>query len=268
MSWRAKILALTLATTTACHSISSPQNSVEEQEKTQGVAEVPAFLLDSSKYDSIECAEDDRYSCVGALVTETGNIIGSGVLIHPKAILTAQHCIVMPDEIPQYFMTHNGQFIKIKKIILAANYNPGLPANDLAICILEEDCVEPPAEILRQFYELTPGEELTTVGWSLGYKKVSQPGIMTYYGSLLEDFGKIMRMLALRGSVYYGDSGGAVFEDGGKLAGIINFFMKDQTTGQIIDNGAARLDFYYEWIDAALKSENLCDWPWYTYSDK
>jgi hypothetical protein len=268
MSWRAKILALTLATTTACHSLSSSQNSVEEQEKTQGVAEFPAFLLDSSKYDSIEYAEDDRYSCVGALVADKGNIIGSAVLIHPRVILTAQHCIVMPEKIPPYFLTQSGQLIRIKKIILKENYDPCLVQNDLAICILEEDCVEPPAEILRQFYELTPGEDLITVGWSLGYKKVSQPGVMTYYGSLLEDFGKIMRMLALRGSVYYGDSGGAVFEDGGKLAGIINFFMKDQTTGQIIDNGAARLDFYYDWIDAALKSEQLSDWPWYTYSDK
>lgn len=269
MSMRASILALILATCSACNSISCPQKSEEpEQEKTQGVAEVPAFLLDSSKYDSIEYAEDDRYSCVGALVNGKADILGSAVLIHPRVILTAQHCIVMPKEKPQYFLTQNGQLIRITKAILLDGYDVNSIKNDLALCILEEDCAEPPAEILRHFYELNPGEELVTVGWSLGYKKVSHPGIVSYYGSLIEDYGRIMRMLAIRGSVYYGDSGGAVFEDGGKLAGIINFFQKDKLTNQIIDNGAARLDFYYEWIDKVIKEEDLCDWPWYTYSDK
>lgn len=262
MSWRAQILALILATTTACHSLSSSQNSVEEQETTHGVAGVPAFLLDSSKYDSIEYAEDDRYSCVGALVTGKAEITGSAVLIHPKAILTAQHCFALPEQKPEYFLTQNGQLIKIAKVILKDGYDPLGIQNDLAICILDEDCVEPPTQIMQDLKDLVPGENLTTVGWSLGQKKVSEPGVVKYYGSLLEDYGKIMRMLAIHGSVFFGDSGGAVFEDTGKLAGIINFFSADPISGQIIDNGAARLDFNYKWIDLIMSHE-VCDWPWF-----
>jgi hypothetical protein len=85
---------------------------------------------------------------------------------------------------------------------------------------------------------------------------------MRYYGSLIEDNGQVMRMLALNGSVYYGDSGGGIFEDSGKLAGIISFFGMDPETGHVIDNGAMKVCYYYPWIDNIMK-ERFCDWPWY-----
>ncbi len=34
---------------------------------------------------------------------------------------------------------------------------------------------------------LARGEPLITVGWSLGFKKISRAGVMHYYGSLIED---------------------------------------------------------------------------------
>jgi hypothetical protein len=262
MSWRTSILALILATSTACNSLSSHNNQVETQEQKPEVAGVPAFLLDSSKYDSIEYAEDDRYSGVGALYSGDGKFVGSAVLIHPKAILTAQHCFSMAENPPKYFITHNGQLLEIQTVYLKDGYNDCDFKDDLALCLLKEECFEPPFEIMQNFYELTPGENLITVGWSLGYKKVSEPGVMKYYGSLLEDYGKVMRMLARHGSVYFGDSGGAVFEDGGKLVGIIGFFNMDPQTGQIVDNGAARLDFHYKWIDIIMRG-HFTDWPWY-----
>jgi hypothetical protein len=134
--------------------------------------------------------------------------------------------------------------------------------NDIVLCILEEDCYEPPAELSKITWDLIPGEELITVGWSLGYKKVSEKGVMRYYGSLIEDNGQVMRMLALNGSVYYGDSGGGIFEDSGKLAGIISFFGVDPSSGNVIDNGGIKVCYYYEWIDNIMK-ERFCDWPWY-----
>jgi hypothetical protein len=264
MSMRASILVLILATCSACNSISCPPKSEEpEQNKTQEVAGVPSFLLDSSKYDSIEADEDDRYSCVGALVGPGANIIGSAVLIHPRAILTAHHCFDDPNYYPNYFWTKNGQLIKIKKVILAEPYSITAQLNDIALCILEEDCFEPPTNLIRYPFELARGEPLITVGWSLGFKKISRSGVMHYYGSLIEDHGQVMRMLATKGSIYFGDSGGAVFEDGGKLAGIIDFMSMDHETNQIIDNGAARIDYFYDWIDSSMKEE-VCDWPWFS----
>ena len=263
MSMRALILALCLATSTACNSISCPQKFDEaEQNKTLGVAGVPSFLLDSSKYDSIEHDEDDRYSCVGALVTQHVNIIGSAVLIHPRAILSARHCFSDPDNFPGYFWTHSGQLVRIIKVITKEPYYTGMLINDIVICILDTDCVEPPTNLIKTTFELVPGESLITVGWSLGYKKVSKKGVMSYYGSLIEDNGQIMRMLANKGSIYFGDSGGAVFEDNGKLAGIIDFMSIDPETQSVIDNGAAKIDYYYPWIDTIMKQE-VCGWPWF-----
>ena len=265
MLLRAAILAFVMATSTACNSLSSPPKQVESEqvpEQTQGVAEVPAFLLDSSKYDSIGLAEDDRYSCVGAIVTQSGDVIGSAVLIHKNAILSAQHCFALSEDPPKYFWTHGGQFLRLGKIHKASPYAPGFPMNDIVLCILDGDCYEPPAELSKRTWDLIPGEELVSVGWSLGYKKVSERGVMRYYGSLIEDGGQVMRMLALNGSVYYGDSGGGIFEDSGKLAGIISFFGVDPNSGSVIDNGAMKVCHYYEWIDNIMKSK-FCDWPWY-----
>jgi hypothetical protein len=135
--------------------------------------------------------------------------------------------------------------------------------NDIVICILDTDCIEPPTNLIKTTFELVPGESLITVGWSLGYKKVSEKGVMSYYGSLIEDNGQIMRMLANKGSIYFGDSGGGVFEDNGKLAGIIDFMSIDPETQSVVDNGAAKIDYYYPWIDIVMKQE-VCDWPWFS----
>jgi hypothetical protein len=263
VSLRKLILALILATSAACNQISSlPTDSAPPDAPTQnaGVPGTPSFLLDSSKYDSIENSDQDRYSCVGALVTARGDIIGSAVLIHPKAILTAQHCFTQEEIVPKYYITENGQVIEIEKVIKKPKYSETLLVNDICICILKEKCWDAPAELCQYPWQLFPQEELITAGWSLGYKKVSKTGIMRYYGSLVEDNGSILRMLALHGSVYYGDSGGAVFDERGRLAGIINFFRS--TPEGLLDNGAARVDYHYRWIEEIMVCE-VDDWPWY-----
>lgn len=259
MSARALILSLLLATSTACNSISCPPET-KQQEEEQILEEPetigPSFLLDPEKYDMIETGENDRYGCVGALMNANGDIACSAVLINSKAILTSQHCFG-EDLSHLFFMTQNGKAHLIKDVFFPNKINPGLPFNDLALCILEAECEETPAKLVQGPFELRPGEELTTVGWSLGIKKVSQPGVVKYYGSLIEEGGQVMRMLATKGSVFYGDSGGAVFEDGGLLAGIICFFGMDAETGVIVDNGAVRLDYFKKWIDETLKENCL-----------
>ena len=253
MSARALILSLLLATSYACTEISCPPAVTESpQTNIEIESDGLSFLTDPLLYDSIEIHEDDRYGSVGAILDENANIFCSGVLIHKRVILTSQHCM-FENACNKMFMTQNGQILSITEVIGAPRYNPGLPFNDLAICILEADCIETPAKLAHNPFELLPGEELTTVGWSLGKKKVSQPKVVKYYGSLIEEGGQVMRMLATKGSVFYGDSGGAVFEDNGLLAGIICFFGLDKETGVIIDNGAIRVDYYKNWIDQVLK---------------
>lgn len=246
----------------ACTSISSPQKSDEVQVPPAAHAIVPGFLTDDSKYASVENTDDDRFAAVGALVTSEIKILGSAVLIHPRAILTAAHCFSLSENQPKYFLTQSGQLVPITKVFLhPAYWNMGIE-NDIAICILDTSCYEPPVELMREPSELRVNEGLVTVGWSLGYKKISKLNVMKYYGSLIEDHGCIMRMLATNGSVFFGDSGGAVFEDHGKLCGIIGFFQIDPDAKCITDNGAARVDYHYKWIDEKLCLE-FSDWPWF-----
>jgi transcription elongation factor Elf1 len=37
----------------------------------------------------------------------------------------------------------------------------------------------------------------------------------------------------------------------------------DPETQSVVDNGAAKIDYYYTWIDTVMKHE-VCDWPWFS----
>ena len=71
-----------------------------------------------------------------------------------------------------------------------------------------------------------------------------------YYGTVLEDPSH-MKFLPLESTVWFGDSGGAVFEDGGKLAGIISSFVIHK--GHLLENSATHVILYKEWIDNTIK---------------
>ena len=62
-----------------------------------------------------------------------------------------------------------------------------------------------------------------------------------------------MRFLPIEGHIWFGDSGGAVFEDGGKLAGIISAMIV--MNGTIVDHTAARVDLYADWIKSVMQEE-------------
>ena len=256
---RAAILALTmLLGLNACKGLPTTSGSEIPEVESHKI-----FLTDPSKYAAVRTLDGDRYSAVGALMTPDASVLGSAVLVHPKAILTAAHCFGDPTRRPLWFYTQSGQIVMIERVIIHPAYYASGVENDIAICILADKCYEPPVELMKRSSDLSMNEPLTTVGWSLGYKKVSQPNIMRYYGSLVEDHGSILRILAMNGSVYFGDSGGAVFEDTGKLCGIIDFLRRDADTGAILDNGAARIDFHYQWINEVLCWYLPDSWPWF-----
>ena len=54
---------------------------------------------------------------------------------------------------PSYFWTHDGQLIRIVKIITREPYYSGVIVNDIVICILENDCVEPPTNLIKTTFE-------------------------------------------------------------------------------------------------------------------
>lgn len=201
-------------------------------------------------FEVVNSNTKDIYGCVGHVHNRQGEFIGSGVLIAPAVVLTAAHVIEGEDLV--YFITRDRAY-KIEKTIKHPDWNPRFLDHDLGILLLQDPCLETPATIIGSKAELRRREALTTVGWSKQIKKISKPGTFWYYGTL-EEFPGFMKFLPHNGNIWIGDSGGAVFEDGGKLAGIISSLTIIDY--QIIDQSAVRLDLYLDWIESTIKSEH------------
>jgi V8-like Glu-specific endopeptidase len=188
-----------------------------------------------------DCA--DTYKCVGEILVTNSRFIGSGTLIAPKVVLTAAH--VIKDSELEYFRTNN-QCYKIRKSVMHPDYTEeGSGKNDIGLLFLEEACLETPAVLQTDPQELKRGELLTTVGFSHKIKKISNEHTFWYYGTIVEQ-PTYIRFLAYKGNIWLGDSGGAVFEDGGKLTGVISALMIMEYS--VVDQIATRVDLYVPWI--------------------
>jgi S1-C subfamily serine protease len=192
----------------------------------------------------------DIYGCVGHVHNEKGEFIGSGVLIAPSVVLTAGH--VIEGETLRYFITHDKCYI-IENTVIHPDYKvKDEIVNDLGVLILSEPCDEDPAQLIQSRAELVQREDLTTVGYSHNIKKISKPGTFWYYGTVEEE-PQYMKFLPIKGHIWFGDSGGAVFEDGGHLAGIISSMTVVDNT--LIEQSAIRLDRYLDWITDIMNHE-------------
>jgi hypothetical protein len=228
---------------TSVSKISIPITTVDPLASISKPDPFPGFDISNSN-------TQNKYGCVGHVHNERGEFIGSGVLVAPAVVLTAGH--VIDGEQLQYFITGDKAYI-IEKVILHPGYKTGEDiVHDLGILILSEGCDEQPARMITDKSELTQREALTTVGYSKQVKKVSKPGTFWYYGTVEEE-PQYMKFLPINGHVWFGDSGGAVFEETGKLAGIIASMMIMDAT--IVDQSATRVDKYYEWIVDTAQNE-------------
>jgi S1-C subfamily serine protease len=192
----------------------------------------------------------NKYGCVGHVHNERGEFIGSGVLIAPTIVLTAGH-VIDGDEL-RYFITGDAAYL-IEKSILHPGYKTGEDiVNDIGILILSEGCDITPAVMIKSGNELTQRESLTTVGYSHQVKKASKYGTFWYYGTVEEE-PQYIKFLPIKGHIWFGDSGGAVFEEGGHLAGIISSMTVIQDT--MVDQSAIRVDKYQDWITETVQNE-------------
>jgi hypothetical protein len=139
-------------------------------------------------------------------------------------------------------------------------YSPYFINSDKQKCILENPyilildrptCITEFPVISYERKDLTRFEELTTVGFSHGVKKSSEHGSFYYYGLVLEDPFDFKFNSTKGTHVWFGDSGGAVFEDSGKLAGLISAFRMHDLT--IVEMSATNLFLYKEWISDTIK---------------
>ena len=219
------------------------------------VAPVEIPLKDPYEGFKVITEDQDEYSCVGQVFDKDG-MVGSAVAIGGNIVITAGHCI---DGTKLTHFKTNGEEYTIIKEVLNPNYKIGETILvDIGILFLDRPVcgVEFP-EIIKSRQDLTRFENLTTVGFSNDAKKKSRENTFYYHGVLMEDMLNLTFNSTRGYHIWFGDSGGALFEDGGKLAGIlVSFAIIDL---HIVEMSAIRLDLTKPWIDRTLE-ENIDIW--------
>jgi hypothetical protein len=212
---------------------------------SSGTVECLDYSFHNSKhFDNIE-QDKNRFLCVGKLVDDHGSLVASSVLISPTRALTAGHVVVNGN--PK-FLVLNNETIEISGYELYPEFYPkceGLSSkDDLAVLFLKTPSKNPPCRLPKTDH-IERLSNLTVVGFSGGYKKASTPGSFLYYGELKEELGTI-KFFSKESTVWFGDSGGGVFQDG-TLVGIISSFLI--VNEEIIDGSAVDVFDYLKWID-------------------
>jgi len=246
------ILVSSLATIYACKGIPTTTTPTQPEDSQPEVVEdytneIPSFVTNG--FTVIEEKQSDPFGCVGKVLQEDGGLIGSAVLVSPIVVLTAAHCLENTNA--YWFETNDCHRYKINQCIIHESYVSNTSLGDIGAFILETPCDKVPAIVIKELNELQRLENLTTVGYSFHKKKISDRGTFFYFGTILEEPCYI-KFLPLDGSIWFGDSGGALFEDGGKLAGIISSIgIKD---GIIFENSATHIFLYHDWISNIIKT--------------
>jgi len=183
----------------------------------------------------------DPYRSVGSVNFADGVLIGSGVLIAPNLVLTAAHVAERSEDL--MFVEYDGDTHYVSQIIYYPGYIRNTINHDIAILVLETKSDEDPVELAEFTYKKM---SLTTVGYGTGRKRFSNYGMFWYYGRLITN-PQVMIMLPLKATLWFGDSGGAVFSIDNKLVGIMSYFQVDDD-GTIYENGCASIEYYRDWI--------------------
>jgi len=213
-----------------------PKSGVTEP-KREAPVETQLFMRGFSPLD------DDTDPAVGYLEGEDGNTIGSAVLVTPTEILTAGHCV--EDGTAVWFVTQ-GECYRIYKYTLHPRYKIGETVFcDIAVAHLEKPCAAPTMPLVGKEYQYERGGALSVIGYGGGIRRHSNPGVFFYFGTIIED-PTVFKFLPIRGTVWFGDSGGAVVDADGNLIGIVASFAI--VNGQLYENSATRLDLFRDWI--------------------
>ena len=191
----------------------------------------------------------DPYPFVGSICTLENDVIGSGILIASNLVLTAAHVTEGREYDELVFIEYDGDSYCVSEVIYHPEYIPDALNHDISILVLESLSDEQPVALKDN-----PSKHmnLTTVGYGTGRKRFSNYGIFWYYGRLI-DKPQFMIMLPLKGTIWFGDSGGGVFTLDNELVGVVSYLQ--YKNGIIYENGCASILYYKEWIESHYNLE-------------
>jgi len=245
------VLSLILATSFSCKDVIV--NSAKQELPPPSIVDIviPAQEPELYKGFNIVREEEDPYRCVGKVYDNNEEFIGSAIQIDKNLVITAAHCI--EDTNLKYFEV-GGKKYNVIKSIMHEKYKIGnRVVNDIGILILSEPtCITEFPEISYSPKDLTRFENLTTVGFSREIKKSSKQGSFYYYGVLIEDPFVFKFNSTQDVHIWFGDSGGAIFEENGKLVGIIS--SMSIVDYSIIDMSGVPFYYYEDWIKNIKKN--------------
>ena len=222
---------------------------------TQDVTVKEIVLKDPYEGFTVLTDDQDEYSCVGQVFDKDG-MVGSAVAIGGNVVITAGHCIDRNSLIT--FKTRGKEYKIIKEVLHPLYKIKEDIIIDIGILFLEESvCLEQYPIISTNKKDLTRLEKLTTIGFSYEVKKKSNSDSFYYHGILADNPIYITFNSTKNCHIWFGDSGGAVFEDGGKLVALISSFTIIDL--KIIEMSGLRLDICNSWIEETEK-ENSDIW--------
>lgn len=193
-----------------------------------------------------------EHSAIGCLLSAEEGMIGSGILIAPRVVLTAGHCVDGKSR-PHYFSTGGGCY-PIHKIVEHPLYKVNEQiVVDAALVFLSATCPETPVALHHANEDVSRYDLLTVVGYGGGIKKISNPGVFWCYG-VLADEPFSLRFLTINGTAWFGDSGGAILNSKGELVAVTSAILSDR--GRIFENIGVRIQMIRVWIHHTLNQQD------------
>jgi S1-C subfamily serine protease len=152
------------------------------------------------------------------VMNKTKDALGSGVSIKYKGkfyILTAGH--MAEDITDELYLNENGQEIcKLKVVKQDYNFTEEQAGNDLLLLKPEDDNIQPRFYTELADMETLQGTEVYIVGNPLGIEDTISDGRIVKYSR---------NFMYYIGYTYFGNSGGGVYNNEGKLVGIVSHLI-------------------------------------------